>query len=243
VDLVADVETVDTEPREPRARLTRDRVLRAAMELADEGGIEALTMRRLARVLGVEAMSLYYHAANKDDILAGIVDLVVREIELPSPAGDWKSALRASAISAHQVLRRHPWACNLLMSGPRVSPARLRQIDAVLARLDEAGLPDELTDLGYHALDSHILGFTLWEAGYTIGLKDMPADLATVVRELHLEDYPNLLAHAAYHQRPRRPGQKGEFEFGLDLILDGLEVSRDPARPAARAETRLPGAG
>jgi hypothetical protein len=129
------------------------------------------------------------------------------------------------------------------MSGPHVSPARLQMIDTLLGGLNRAKLPDELIDLGYHALDSHILGFTLWEAGYTVGLKDMPTDLATVVRELHLDEYPNLLEHAAYHQRPRKPGQKGEFEFGLDLILDGLEVSRDPGRPgpAATARDRVAG--
>jgi AcrR family transcriptional regulator len=206
----------------PRARLTLERVLQAAMQMADEGGIEALTMRRLAKALGVEAMSLYHYAPSKDDILGGIVDLVVREIELPTPEVGWKAAIRASAISAHAVLRKHPWACNLLMSGPRVSAARLRHIDALLARFAEAGLPDESTDLAYHALDAHVLGFTLWEAGYTRGMKGM-ADLATVVRELHLEDYPSLLEHVAYHQRPRSPGRRGEFEFGLDLILDGLE--------------------
>ncbi|MGH2407789.1 MAG: TetR/AcrR family transcriptional regulator C-terminal domain-containing protein [Candidatus Limnocylindrales bacterium] len=223
---------------EPRARLTRERVLLGAMAMADEGGIEGLSMRRLARTLGVEAMSLYHYAQNKDDILGGIVDLVVREIELPTAEGDWKPSVRASAISAHNVLRRHPWACDLLMSGPRISPARLRMIDALVGRLTDAGLPDEQTDLAYHALDAHILGFTLWEAGYTTGLKDMPTDLATVVRELNLDEYPNLLAHAEYHQRPRRPGQKTEFEFGLDLILDGLEVSSAPGRPAAGAAAR-----
>lgn len=213
---------------EPRARLTRDRVLRAAMGLADEGGIEAVTMRRLARALGVEAMALYYYAANKDDILAGIVDLVVREIELPAKDGDWKAAIRASAISAHQVLRRHPWACNLLMSAPSVLPARLQYIDALLGRLGGARLPAELTDLAYHALDSHILGFTLWEAGYTSAFNDLPPDFATTfVRGLPMEDYPHLADHVAYHLRPPSANRKGEFEFVLDLILDGLERARD----------------
>jgi AcrR family transcriptional regulator len=217
---------------EPRARLTRERVLRAAMDLADEGGIEAITMRRLARAVGVEAMSLYYYVANKDDILAGIVDLVVREIELPAQDGDWKAAIRASAISAHRVLRRHPWACNLLMSAPRVLPGRLRHIDALLGRLGEARLPAELTDLGYHALDSHILGFTLWEAGYTSAFRDVPPDFATTfLRDLPMEDYPHLADHVAYHQRPPSAGTgtRSEFEFGLDLILDGLERARDTA--------------
>ena len=223
----------------PRGRLTRERVLRTAMDLADGGGIEALTMRRLARALGVEAMSLYHHAANKDDILAGIVDLVVREIELPALEGDWKAAIRASAISAHRVLRQHPWACNLLMSGPVVRPARLAYIDALLGRLGDAGLPADLNDLGYHALDSHILGFTLWEAGYRIGLRGFPTDMATILRDLHLEDYPHLLDHVAYHQRPPSADRIGEFEFGLDLILDGLVRARDASRaevPASRVD-------
>ena len=207
---------------EPRTPLTRDRVLGVAMRLADEGGIGALTMRRLARALGVEAMSLYHHARNKDDILDGITDLVVQEIELPGPAGDWKAAIRATAISAHQVLRQHPWACDLLMSGPRVLPSRLRMIDAILARLADAGLPGEATDLAYHALDSHILGFTLWEAGYTAGLRDAPSDFDAAVKAFGLEAYPHLMDHAAYHLRPPSGPRKGAFEFGLDLILDGL---------------------
>ena len=213
---------------EPRAPLTRDRILRAAMDLADAGGLEALTMRRLARALGVEAMSLYYHAANKDAILDGVVDLVMQEIELPTAGGDWKAALRASAISAHRVLQSHPWACNLLMSAPRIMPARLRQIDALLGILREAGLPDETTDLAYHAIDSHILGFTLWEAGYTSGFKDLPPDFAqTFLRDLPVEHYPNLAEHIAFHLRPRSGERPSEFEFGLDLILDGLDRARD----------------
>lgn len=230
---MSDVEAKEPEPRaeprvEPRARLTRDRVLRAAMDLADDGGIEALTMRRLAQALGVEAMSLYHHAVNKDDILAGIVDLVVREIELPAPDGDWKAAIRASAISAHRVLRRHPWACNLLMSAPRLLPGRLRHIDSLLGRLGEAGLPADLTDLAYHALDSHVLGFTLWEAGYTSAFRGLPPDFATTfLRDLPREDYPHLADHVAYHLRPPSANRKGEFKFVLDLILDGLERARD----------------
>ena len=197
------------------------------MELADEGGIEAVTMRRLARALGVEAMSLYYYAANKDDILAGIVDLVVTEIGLPALDGDWRTAVRASAISAHGVLRRHPWACNLLMSAPRVLPGRLRYIDALLGRLGEAGLRADLTDLAYHALDSHILGFTLWEAGYTSAFRSLPPDFAaSFLRDLPMADYPHLADHVAFHQRPPSADRPGEFEFVLDLILDGLERAR-----------------
>jgi AcrR family transcriptional regulator len=213
-----------------RAQLTRERILAAALALADANGLEALTMRHLAHTLGFEAMSLYYYVASKDDLVDGIVDLVVREIELPSLVGDWKTAIRASAISAHQVLRRHPWACNPLMSGPRLLPSRLRMVDALLGRLAEADLPSDLADRGYHALDSHILGFTLWEAGYSIALRDTPPDLlAKVVLDLGLEAFPHLLAHVAFHERPPRLDQKPAFEFGLDLILDGLERTRDSA--------------
>jgi AcrR family transcriptional regulator len=187
-------------------------------------------MRRLARSLGVEAMSLYHHATNKDDILAGIADLVVEEIELPALAGDWKPAIRASAISAYRVLRRHPWACNLLMSAPGVMPSRFRHIEALLARLADAGLPGDVADLGYHALDSHILGFTLWHAGYSAGVAAIPSDFATVVRDLGLDRYPHLMDHAAFHLRPPGGERKDAFEFGLDLILDGLErAGRDRA--------------
>lgn len=213
---------LDGRRAEPRVPLTRERVLSVALQVADEGGIESLSMRRLARALGVEAMSLYHHARNKEDIVDGITDLVVREIELPRTDGDWKSALRASAISAHQVLRRHPWACDRLMSGG-VLPSRLRMIDALLARLADAGLPGEATDLAYHALDSHILGFTLWEAGYTRGLVDMPEDFDALVGRLGLAAYPHLMDHAAWHLRPHPEPRTSAFEFGLDLILDGLQ--------------------
>jgi AcrR family transcriptional regulator len=211
------------------------------MELADEDGIGSLSMRRLARTLGVEAMSLHHHAANKDDILDGMVDLVVAEIELPPPGAPWKEGLRTSAISAHSVLRQHPWACDLLMSAPRVQTARLRMIDALLGCLAQAGLPDETADLGYHALDSHILGFTLWEAGYTSGFRQLPTDFAaTFLERLPLDRYPHLAEHVAYHLRAPRTGRPSEFEFGLDLILDGLDEARNgsDAVPRRRAPRR-----
>jgi AcrR family transcriptional regulator len=209
---------------ERRPPLTRQRILGAALALADTDGLEAVTMRRLARALGFEAMSLYHYAPSRDDIVDGIVDLVLREIELPAPTGDWRAAVRASAVSAHQVLRRHPWACNPLMSTPRLLPSRLRMIDALLGRLADANLPSDLADRAYHAIDSHILGFTLWEAGYSAALRDLPPDaLEKVVERLGIEAYPHLMAHVAFHERPPEPDRKPAFEFGLDLILDSLE--------------------
>src|SRR5690606_21016250 len=129
------------------SRLSRDRVLAAAIEIADRDGIDALTMRRLADELGAGAMSVYYHVANKHDLLGGMVDLVVGEMELADAGPNWKSALKRTATSAHEVLLRHPWATALLLSGPGVSDARLRYMDAMLGCLRGAGFSPELTDL------------------------------------------------------------------------------------------------
>src|SRR6266852_6369644 len=148
---------------EPRLPLSRDRILRAALELADESGIESLTMRRLGQALGFEAMSLYNHVTNKDDVLDGILDLVLEESEMPPPAGEWDTAIRSSAISVHQALRRHPWACNLLMAPTRIRPARLRYMGSLLGLLREAGFSAETTYHAYHVLDAHIFGFSLWQ--------------------------------------------------------------------------------
>jgi len=209
----------------PRVHLSRDRVLRVAIQIADKSGIESLTMRNLAQRLGVEAMTLYHYVANKDEILKEIVDLVVSEIETPSVRGDWRAALRRSAVSAHQVLLRHPWACNLMMSPARIGPARLRYMEALLSRLRDAGFSAEMTHHAYHALDSHILGFTMWEVGYSAGIKELPDSGASFRREILLEEYPSLVEHMEQHGKPSRGD--GEFGFGLELILDGLEKIRE----------------
>src|SRR5436190_23282616 len=123
---------------QPRLPLTRERILQAALEVADEQGIEAVTMRKLGQLLGFEAMSLYNHVANKNDVLDGILDLVLAETEPPSPDDDWAAGIRASAVSVHDALRRHAWACTLVMSPSHIRPARLRYMDALLGRLREA---------------------------------------------------------------------------------------------------------
>jgi AcrR family transcriptional regulator len=212
---------------EPRAPLTRERVLRAAIGLADEAGIESLSMRKLGQELRVEAMSLYNHVANKDDILNAIVDMVVSEIEPPSPEADWKSALRQSAKSAYEVLLRHPWAASRILSGSGVSQARLRYMDALLGTLRNAGFSAEMTDHAYHALESHIMGFTLWVVGMDLGSDDDVAALATsFLRDFPRDEMPHLAEHIEQHMKPRSPENEGEFAFGLDLILDGLERLR-----------------
>jgi len=211
---------------ERRVPLNRDRVLHAAIRLADEGGIESLSMRKLGQALGVEAMSLYNHVANKDDILNGIVDLVVTEIELPSADEDWETALRDTAISTYDAFLRHPWVCNLMLSVASLGPARLRYIDALLRRIREAGFSPEATYHAYHALDSHIVGFTLWQLGHSIRKEDAAALEEICRRRVSLDDYPDLAEHARQHYTPGPHKDEGEFEFGLRLVLDGLRRIR-----------------
>jgi AcrR family transcriptional regulator len=211
---------------EPRPPLSRDRVLHAAINLADNGGIEALTMRKLAQELGVEAMSLYYYVANKDELLAGILDLVVSEMEPPSSGTDWAAAMRTSAMSSYRALLRHRWAVRLLMSSTRVSPARLRWMEGILRCLREGGFSANMTHHAYHALESHIMGFTLWVTSLPFKAEELADIGATFLRELPIEEYPYLAEHIEQHINPSEHEEKSEFEFGLDLILDGLERMR-----------------
>jgi AcrR family transcriptional regulator len=212
---------------EPRLPLNRDRILQAALELADEGGIEALTMRKLARALGFEAMSLYNYVANKDDLLDGILDLVLAESEPPSPAGDWDAAIRTSAISVHEALRRHPWSCALLMAPERVRPARLRYMDLLLGRLREAGFSAETTYHAYHVLDGHIFGFSLWETSHTYTADDVSKFEARFEQTITADAFPYLHEHAKQHFSEGTHREVRAFEFGLDLIVDGLEKIRE----------------
>jgi len=214
-----------------RAPLSRDRVLRVAIRLADEGGFESLTMRNLGQELGVQAMSLYNHVANKDDIRDGIVDLVMREIEAPSNGADWKAAIRQSAISAHEVLLRHPWASSLMMATAGVSPARLRWMESLLGKLREAGFSADLTHHAYHALDSLITGFTLWQVNFPFETAEELAGMAEAFRrEPPADEFPYVAEHIEQHRAEPSPDEPSEFEFGLDLILDGLERIRDTSK-------------
>ena len=218
-----------------RRPLSKERVLNAAIALADADGIEALSMRRLAQALGVEAMSLYNHVANKGEILDGIVDRAVTEIELPSAEEEWDMAIRKCAISAHEAFLRHPWACSLVMS-PGSSQighsARLRYIEWLLRRLREGGFSPELTYHAYHALDSHILGFTMWQLGHSAAAASLGAETdfadfaANFVAEMRASGLPYLAEHVEQHVAAPSDEGEGEFEFGLDLILEGLKRAR-----------------
>ena len=211
-------------PAEPRARLSRARVLQAAAALADSGGLQSLTMRKLGEALGVEAMSLYNHVASKDDLLDGMVDLLFSEIHLPSPGIDWKTAMRQRAHSARQVLSRHPWGIGLMDSRASPGPATLRHHDAVLGRLRHAGFSIELAAHAFSALDSYIYGFALQEASLPFDTAEETAELAqTIMAAFPADAYPHLAELMIEHVL--QPGYEFEFEFvfGLDLILDGLE--------------------
>jgi AcrR family transcriptional regulator len=209
--------------RERRPRLSTARVLEAALELADESGIESLTMRRLGERLGVEAMSLYNHVPNKEAILDGLVDIVISEIELPSPSETWDVAVRRCAVSAYEAMLRHPWACRLVMMPPSGGglSSRMRYIEALLCQFRRAGFSPELTYRAYHAVDSHVLGFTMWELGHNVAANLDPDIAEELLAIVSTGEFPYLLEHAQQHMADRSELQ-GEFEFGLELVLDGL---------------------
>ena len=207
-----------------RTPLNRQRVLDAAVALADRDGVGALSMRKLAQELGVEAMSLYHHVVNKDAILDGIVDVVFAEIELPAAEAGWREAMRRRAISVREALRRHPWATGLMESRPTPGPANLRHHDAVLGVLRGAGFPLELAAHAYALLDSYIYGFALQESSLPFQTPEETAEVArSIMAEYAAADYPHLTEIAVDHVL--QPGYDfgNEYLFGLDLILDGLE--------------------
>lgn len=209
---------------EPRVPLSRERVLRAAVLLADEDGIESLTMRELGLRLGVEAMSLYNHVANKDDILDGMVDLVVGEIDLPSDAADWKAAMRARAISAQSVFARHPWASALIDSRESSGPARLRYFDWVLGTLRRAGFSLEMAAHAFSVLDSYIYGFGRQQLNVSAGPDVKPEEMAEAfLRAIPADEYPYLREMVVDYAMASGHDEDADFAFGLDLILDGLQ--------------------
>jgi AcrR family transcriptional regulator len=206
---------------EPKGPLTRERVLRAAVAFADEHGVEALSMRELARELGFGAMSLYNHVANKDEMLDGMVDLVASEIEAPTPGNaDWKTALRETAVSAHQTLLRHPWA-STLWSNRVPGPARLRHMDSILRVLRDAGFSVDTACRGFHAITTHILGFTLQKLDFPVAQQDLAEVAKNFLAEMSTGEFPYFAEHVQHHIDA--PDQGDSFAFVLDLILEGLE--------------------
>jgi AcrR family transcriptional regulator len=206
--------------------LSRERILQMALSLADAGDIEAISMRKIALALGVQAMSLYNHVANKDDILDGIVDLVIGEIEVPSLTANWKDAMRRRSISAHEVLLRHPWAAIVIMSRVNVGPASLRYVDATIGCLVNAGFSWVNADRIWNAIDSHIYGFTLQELRFPFKPEEYPNAAKGGLPLIPAEEYPYM--NAMTHQII-----EGEydgvscFEFGLEMLLEGLDQLRE----------------
>jgi AcrR family transcriptional regulator len=227
------------EPRRKRARrtrlpLSRDRVLRTAIELADEGGIDSLSMRRLGGALGVEAMSLYNHVSNKEDLLDGLADIVVGEIEVPTDGVDWKTAMRLRAISAREMLASHPWAGAVIESRTRPSPTRLSYANAVVGTLRQAGFAVDMAIHAFFTLDSYIYGFAVQELNLPAGTPEELARVAEpMLATLPAADYPYLREVIETYVLAFGFDYANEFEFGLDLLLDALERARDAAHASA----------
>ncbi|WP_028652565.1 TetR/AcrR family transcriptional regulator [Nocardioides halotolerans] len=206
--------------REP---LSRDRVLRAALAVADEGGLDRLTIRSLAERVGAKPMSLYHYVANKDDILDGLVDLVFAEIELPEPTGDWRAEMTRRARSAREVLRRHPWSIGLLESRTSPGPATLRHHDATIGALRAGGFTVAQTAHAYAVLDAFVYGFAIQEASLPFEGPDGAAEVAGPIIELmQAGEYPHMVEFATEHALLPGYDFGAEFGFGLDLVLDGL---------------------
>src|ERR1700704_660606 len=215
----------DSSPR-ARAPLSRERVLHAALALADTAGIDSLSMRKLGQELQVEAMSLYNHVANKDDILDGIIDLVFSEIALPSDSGDWKVAMRKRAISSHEALLRHPWAPSLMQSRTKPGPATMKHHDSVLGSLRKAGFTLVLAAHAFSVIDGYVYGFALQQINIPLQSREEVAEVGENILRQLAGEYPHLAEMITEHAM--KPGYDfaEEFEFGLDLILDGLDRLR-----------------
>ncbi|WP_304452730.1 TetR/AcrR family transcriptional regulator [Nocardiopsis sp. YSL2] len=212
-------------PAEHRVTLSRQRVIEAGVRLADAQGAEALSMRRLGRELGVEAMALYNHVDNKDDLLDGMIEWAADEIELPEDSTDWRRFTRRRAVSAHAVLMRHTWLPALWTSRITLGPVRMRYMDHALRSLREAGFPPDLLDRGYHAIEDHIVGHAMRAIGFALDDEQMRQLGEPMLRSSPLAEFPDLVAHIRHHLE--QPSHGEGFEFGLDLILDGLERLRD----------------
>jgi AcrR family transcriptional regulator len=208
---------------EKRVPLSRERVLTGALAVADAEGVGSLTMRLLAEHLGVKPMALYHHVANKSEIVDGIVDLVFNEIELPSPSGLWRPEMKRRASSARQVLRRHPWAIALLQSRTHPGPATLRHHNAVIGALRGAGFSVLMTAHAFALLDSYIYGFALSEASLPINGPETVTEVAESMMHQYLaQDYPHLSEFSTEHILKPDYDFGAEFDYGLDLVLDGL---------------------
>jgi len=207
-----------------RVPWNKHQVLHTAIELADGGGIDSLSMRKLSQALGGATMSLYNHVADKEDLLDGMIDTLFGEMTLPPAELGWKAAIRQRSISVRLVMNRHPWAIGLM--GRRTpGPATLRHHDAVIGCLQEAGFSWALVAHAISALDGYIYGFALQERNLAFGTPEETAVLAKAfIQQFPTLNYPHLAAFTIEHVLQPGYDYGAEYEFGLDLILDGLGV-------------------
>jgi AcrR family transcriptional regulator len=216
----------DAQAREP---LSRERVLRAAVALADEGGAESLSMRRLARELGVVPMALYRHVANKDEMLDGMVDVVVGEIDPPAGGTDWKPAVRRRVLSARRALLRHPWASRVLESRTNPTPSVLAYMDSMIGMFRAGGFSVDLAHHAIHAMGSRLFGFTQELFDDTAGAPPDADALQALAAFPHITELVRAITHDQGSVVGLGCDDQFEFEFALDLLLDGLERLRDRA--------------
>lgn len=213
-----------------RVPLNRNLVLAVAVEIADDRGIGAVTMREVASRLGVEAMSLYNHVANKDDILDGMVDLVIEQIDLPSDIVGWREAMRRRAVSAHLVFARHPWVPMLVDSRETSGPSRMLYLDWVLGTLMKAGFSLEGAAHAFSLLDSYLYGFGIQQFNMEADVDASPEEMAkAILTSIPAEKYP-YLHRMASHAMESGYDAEADFNFGLEIILDGLERILDKSR-------------
>jgi AcrR family transcriptional regulator len=225
------------EGAETRAPLSRERILDTAVALADRGGVEAASMRKIAQELGVVPMALYKHVANKDELLAGMIDVVVAEIDPPEHGPDWKSAVRARILSARRALLRHPWASRVMESRTQPTPTVLAYMDSMIAMFRAGGFSMDLTHHAMHAMGSRIMGFTqeLFNDNSEVE-PDTEAEMYTAMAEAYPSIYELFLSVSHDDGSVVGPGcdDQFEFEFALDLMLDGLERMKDNPEGGSR---------
>jgi AcrR family transcriptional regulator len=213
-----------------RQPLSRERILQTALILADQQGLAALSMRKLAEALQVEAMSLYNHVTHKEDLLDGLVERVVAEIEVPTAGGDWREAMRRRAHSAHAALMRHPWATQLFVSRVNVGPNMLHYLDQTIACLHTAGFSYALADHVWNVLDSHLYGFTLQALNFPLEPEHYAQAAGEFLPLLPADQYPHFKALAQLVISGEHTGLQ-DFSFGLELLLAGLESLRLRGQP------------
>ena len=219
---------VETATGKKRPQLTRERIIEGALEVADQIGIEAFTMRRLADALEVSPMTIYHYVSGKDEIIDSLVDAVFAEIELPPRDLDWKLAMRRRCLSARLVLNRHPWAPPLMESRTSPGPATLRHHDEVLGCLRRGGLSIQMTAHAYAILDSFLYGFALEEANLPSGGGEGIGDVADdLLAPFPPDEYPHLMELITQHVLQPGYSFANSFEFGLDLIIEGLEAAAE----------------